>query len=1218
MEKLDPKGIENILALTPLQEGMLFHYLQDPHSQLYFEQLSLEISGTVDIQFFEKAWNVVVETNDMLRTVFRWEKLEKPSQIILKEHKCKVIFHDLADKDGDQKKTALELIKTKDRDEGFDLTQVPFRVTLCKLDETQYEMVISNYHILYDGWSNGIILKEFFKAYHALRLDGQSLKPPAKPPFQKFLKWIQSQDKNRQEQFWREHLAGVETATELPIKRRIEKTPKVEDYSFILEVDIRSKLDAFVRNNRITLAPVFYAVWGILLQKYGDSEDVIFGTTVSGRSGELKGIEDMVGLFINTIPLRIDTHPGEKIIDVVYRTDQVLREREEFENTPLPDIGSGCSCSVGVEGSLFDTIVVIENYPLDNRLVPEGDGCLLSIHSYSIAEMTHYDLSVGIMLFDEIEIKFSGKSGLFEKETIENLADHFKGIIQTIIENPETTLSQLEIISNEEKSRILYEFNNTTKEYPTDKTIHQLFAEQVEKAPDNIALIGADLRVCPSRNARNARPAQNARNVNLTYRQLNDQSDRLAGLLIEKGVQPDTSVGIMVERSIEMVIGIFGILKSGGAYLPIDPEYPQERIAYMLKDSGAKLLVTNNDKESEKVRSWEGEKVFLEFTNHHSNHLSFHHSSFIVHHSSHLAYLIYTSGSTGKPKGVMIEHHSLVNRLNWMQRTYPLDKRDTILQKTTFTFDVSAWEIFWWSIVGARLFLLAPGGEKDPELITQTIERNNITTMHFVPSMLSVFLDYLKGSGQQVKKLAGLKQVIASGEALLPVHVEGFNELLNKSNGTVLANLYGPTEATIDVSYFDCLPGREMEIIPIGKPIDNIWLYILDRSFHHQPVGVVGELHIGGAGLARGYLNRTELTAERFIDFHHSSLIIHHSNFYRTGDLARWLSDGNIEFLGRIDHQVKIRGFRIELGEIESRLLKHGKIKEAVVLAKEDSGGDKYLVAYFISDIELSDVELRGHLLKDLPDYMIPLHFVRLEKVPLTPGGKVDRRALPEPKVKQIATYVVPRNEIEKKLIEIWAEILGRNISLNRIGIDDNFFRLGGHSLKATSLASRIYKEFNVKIPLGEIFKRPTIRGLFDYINEAVGEKYLSIEPVEVKEYYILSSAQKRLYFLQQMDNAGTTYNISAAWVLEGIIDKPRLEQSIVKIILRHESLRTSFVIIGDESVQRIHDHVEFKIENYDLAAKDAKGREGVHHSSLIILSALSICRKRRYCRWDW
>ncbi|HLP47650.1 MAG TPA: condensation domain-containing protein, partial [Candidatus Kapabacteria bacterium] len=562
---------ENILALTSLQEGMLFHYLQAPQSRLYFEQLSLQISGIIDGQCFKNAWNVVVQGNEMLRTVFRWEKLEKPSQIILKEYPCRIIFHDLSIKDGSRKKN-LEEIKTEDRNDGFDLTHVPFRVILCKLDKTKYEIILSNHHILYDGWSNGIILKEFFNAYYSLHQGErgeQSLKLPAKSSFKEFIRWLQSRDKNKQEQYWRNYLAGFETTTGLPIKKRITETTTVEDYSITLEEDIKSKLDVFIKNNRVTLASVFYTAWGILLQRYCGSEDVIFGTTVSGRSGGIKGIENMVGLFINTIPLRTQTTPNEKIIDVVFEIDHVLREREEFENTPLPDIRD-CSY-MGRSGSLFDTIVAIENYPLDSRLLPEGN--LLAVKSYSIAEMTHYDLTVIIMPFNKIEIKFYFKQELFEKNTFENFARHFKEIIQIIIEKPGIALPKLEILAKEEINQLLYEFNDTKTGYPDDKTLYELFEEQVMKTPGSVAVVFED--------------------QTLSYGGLNEKANQLAGYLnTEINIQPGEPVAVLMDRSINIVTAILGVLEAGGAYVPIDASLPEFRIKHMIDDAGIRVVIS--------------------------------------------------------------------------------------------------------------------------------------------------------------------------------------------------------------------------------------------------------------------------------------------------------------------------------------------------------------------------------------------------------------------------------------------------------------------------------------------------------------------------------------------------------------------------------------------------------------------------------------------------
>ncbi len=532
--------------------------------------------------------------------------------------------------------------------------------------------------------------------------------------------------------------------------------------------------------------------------------------------------------------------------------------------------------------------------------------------------------------------------------------------------------------------------------YPKDKTIHQFFEAQVEKAPYNTAVI--------------------FKNQRLTYRQLNEKANSLAYLLREKRVGPDTIVGIMADRSMEMIIGIFGILKAGGAYLPISPSNPEMRILHLLKESSAGILLTQDkfitklDKTASvaEIINLEDEEIYRNPTS----------NLPLINKSGNLVYVIYTSGSTGKPKGVMIEHSSLVNRLFWMQRRYPLGPDDIILQKTPFFFDVSVWEMFWWSMVGAKVCFLMHGGEKFPQAIVETVENNDITVMHFVPSMLSVFLEYLRHSEDDVKRLAGLKRIFASGESLTPSHVKAFNDILFKKNSTRLTNLYGPTEATVDVTYFDCPYGDKgnFEKIPIGKPIDNIELFILGEDIRLQGVGETGELCITGVGLARGYLNRPQLTAEKFppaggpskvgSEAYDPTHLTHpltpfHSTIYKTGDLARWLPDGNVEFLGRRDQQVKIHGLRIELGEIESVLSRHPLIRDSVLLVKKYSKNVTMLVAYIVlvskPKDKLSTNELKGYLKTILPDYMVPNLFVTLDRFPLTPNGKVDRSVLPEP-----------------------------------------------------------------------------------------------------------------------------------------------------------------------------------------------------------------------------
>ncbi|UCH96226.1 MAG: AMP-binding protein, partial [Candidatus Aminicenantes bacterium] len=587
MEKFDKKNVEDILALIPMQEGMLFHYLEEPGRDAYFEQLSMKISGTIDMAMFKQAWNFVIRTNEMLRTVFRWEKVENPVQIILKEYQLQPKYYDFSVKAAGEREKYLEEIKVKDREEKFDLKQVPFRVTLCKIQEATYEMIISNHHILYDGWSNGIILKEFFNAYNDL-VNGKALVKPGKGAFKEFVHWTKSQDREKNEKSWKEYLKGLDRGTELSIKKRNRKEiTGTGRYQLIMARDIRDQLEGFVKRYRRTLASLFYSAWGLLLQKYNSSEDVIFGTTISGRNAALTGIEDMVGLFINTLPLRIQTLPHETIDDLLYRIGYDLQTREEYESFSLADIKQ--LSGLGAKEEFFDSMVSLENYPLalilKNRLIQEGDQ-LLSVESYSLVEQTHYDLTVEITVFEDFEISFIYNGGVFDRSGIINMSCHFMNIIRGIIADPFGKISDIDIITGEEKNKILYDFNNTGADFPKSKMLQQIFEEQVERTPDNTAVVG---------------PLQMKYRTYTTYmtyisyRELNRQSERLARMLREKCVQPDTIVGIMADSSVETIIGILAILKAGGAYLPVDPDYPQDRINYMLKDSGARILLTGQE-----------------------------------------------------------------------------------------------------------------------------------------------------------------------------------------------------------------------------------------------------------------------------------------------------------------------------------------------------------------------------------------------------------------------------------------------------------------------------------------------------------------------------------------------------------------------------------------------------------------------------------------------
>ncbi|MGD2085225.1 MAG: amino acid adenylation domain-containing protein [Candidatus Aminicenantes bacterium] len=1253
LKKTNRKDIEDIIALTPTQEGMLYHYLKDHQRDYYFEQLSFTISGAVDFNYFKQAWDLVIETNEMLRTRFRWNRVKKPVQIILKKHPLQAIFHDFSRKGMDEnyKGKLLEEIKDKDRKNRFDLNAVPFRVTLCKIDEYKYEMIISNHHILYDGWSNRIILKEFFSFYHDL-VQKKSLLKPHKHKYKEYINWIQGQEVQKQREYWTRYLKNIDTRSELSIKRRKGKninttTSGNSYYKLKFSQKDREKLEIFTKRHQITLACLFYSAWGILLQRYNNCEDVIFGTTVSGRSAAVKGIEDIVGLFINTIPLRVCTHchGHEQVKNFLNRVNKELQERQGYESASLVEIKE--YGQVVVEEALFDTIFVIENYPL-HRVLVESNRSLLSVDSYSILETTHYDLTVGVTVVEDIEIEFTYKKDLFEESLIKELPRHFVRIVESIIDNPGKEVLEVELLSEAEKNRILYDFNRTGANYPMDKTIHGLFADQAGKIPDNIAVIGEE--------------TSEGRGIitSLTYKELNEKSLRLAWVLIEKGVKPDTIVGIMMERSVEMMVDILAILKAGGAYMPIDPDYPEQRLNFMLKDSNTKILVSEESKVSKAIEIGIGiDLILLDKTINYFTSLSSYPSqqttaSPSTHHirqtkhiisthltqPTHLCYIIYTSGTTGKPRGVMVEHSAVMNRLFWVRDKYRLNERDVILQATSFVFDVSVCEMFRWIPGGGKLCLLPAGAEKDPGQIVKTIACNGVTTADFIPAMLTLLLEDAQRQNQ-LPALASLRWVWTGVEVVELNLVKRFNETLHHLNRTRLINAYGPTESTVDVTYFDCSPRENHEMVPIGRPMANVRIYILSINGAVQPVGVYGQLGITGKGLARGYLNNPELTNSKFQipnyqqipnyksqitnkemssepplqSYNHTTLQPHshasmqyhsipphssispfpHSHIYLTGDLARWLSDGNIQFLGRMDHQVKIRGHRVELGEIETHLLKNEKIKDTVVNVSKGPDKGKYLCAYIISKQKIDISSLRDELSLELPNYMVPSYIQQLDKLPLTSAGKVDRSALPEPGVGIIGVeYTSPVDDVEEKLASIWSDVL--NLEKNQIGTGYNFFKLGGHSLKVIRLISGIQKELNIEVPMAEIFKFPTIRALAVYIKGLAKQRYVSVKVAEEKESYALASVQKRLYFLQKMDENATAYNMSSLWLMEGVVDKKRLEGTLKKLIQRHESLRTSFQVIDDEPVQVVHKQVEFEIEG-DGSSVNGQGRGEVSSS---------------------
>jgi iturin family lipopeptide synthetase B len=1160
-------GIEDIYELTPMQAGMLFHALKNEESSAYVEQVVFSIEGHIDRDLLKKSFNILVERYDILRTLFYYEQVDQPLQIVLKHRAANIYFEDIGHLNQEAKNQYLKEFHLKDRKKGFDLsTDMLIRVSLLKTGKTAYKVAWTFPHILMDGWCTGIVFKELLYVYQRLS-HNQTLELAPVTKYSSYIRWLKRQDKEKGLNYWRTYLEGCEEQAngQVPTlgKQKNEKEGQYlqDEYLMGLEQSLTNSLNRLARENRVTMNTLVQTLWGLLLQRYNNTDDVVFGTVVSGRPSGISGIEQMVGLFINTIPVRIKSNGKKPFSRLIKENQDQALKAKSYEYLPLADIQANSY----LKRELIQHIMVFENYPLEKEVKNINETPDFYVKGLQSYEQTNYDFNMIVIPGTQLSIKFIFNSLLYEKEWVERISIHLKYMIEQIIESPNIEEREIEITPGEEKQRLLVEFNNTASVYPKDKTLQQIFAEQVNQTPDHIALIRS--HESHSEGTRGLAPLFGA--IAISYRELNKSSNQLAGLLIERGVKPDTIVAIMIERSLEMIIGLLGILKAGGAYLPIDPGSPKERINYMLKDSGAELLLKENDFAPEA------------FNNRPKG------TSFSLHlppaPATSLSYVIYTSGTSGKPKGTLITHANvirIVKNTNYIELT----GNDRILQLSSYAFDGSVFDIYGALLNGAALVLVDRDRVFAVDQLAILIRQQQITVFFVTTALFNILID------TQPHCFTDIRKVLFGGERVSPEHSGKALQYMGK--GRVI-HVYGPTETTVFATYYFIDRIEEKAItVPIGMPISNTTVYIQDRYDHLVPVGVTGEVVIGGDGVARGYLNNPELTGEKFINI--SSLFEGTRGLapllYRTGDLARWLSDGTIEFLGRQDFQVKIRGFRVEPAEIETQLLNHQAVKEAIVLVKEHHKEDKYLCAYIVLSHPLDPSELKAFLSVKLPPYMVPSYFIPVDKIPLTPNGKIDRKALPEPAQKTGQGYMAPRNEVEEILTGIWAEVLG--IEKDKISIDANFFDLGGHSLKATMMVSKIRKLLNVQVPLVEVFETPGIKGISQYIAGLKEDPFISLEPVEKKEYYPLCSAQKRMYILNLLEGKdAVTYNISNMLQINGKLDIPGLEKAFKKLIHRHEALRTSFAMIEDNPVQIVHDHAAFNLGYKECDREEAKQR---------------------------
>ncbi|KAF0818519.1 Polyketide synthase module protein [Bacillus sp. ZZV12-4809] len=1103
MAKLDKQNVEDIVSLTPIQKGILFHYLKEPQSDEYFEQISLRIEGSIDVEMFKKAWNIVVQTNEQLRTVFRWDKVKEPIQVVLKKHEPKISYYDFRKTEPLNNRSNVQAVKKEDMKKKFDLRYVPFRITLCKLEEDVYELIISNHHILYDGWSNGIILKEFLQAYESLA-NLTEINIPNKKKYKDFVKFITSQDKNEQKVFWEEYLNGFDSPSMLEQKRaRTDVNRSDRHISINLS---KKKLDEFSKTNQVTLASLIYTIWGLVLQKNNRTNDVVFGTTLSGRAGTFSGIENMVGLFINTLPLRVTKKSGDTSADLVKSVNKTILDWERYGHTPLPDIKRYSQINDSTE--LFDSIVVFENYPLDQKVLNKESA--ISFHSYSAFEMTNYELTISVISLEDIEVTFSYNEQLFKDDFIENLSNSFKIITDQILQNK--PLDEIETVSKEEKNVILKNFNNTSKPANLALTVTEMFKQQVNRTPDQAAVVYKD--------------------QSLTYSELDHLTNKLSHTLLSNGVSKGDIIGIMTNPSINMIAGILAIIKSGAAYMPIDPQNPEDRTKHMLLDTNCRFLLTDTDSVKGNDYIFEDFHNTLLCLDDENNYSSYSESPTIDLTGSDLFTVFYTSGTTGKPKGVLIEHKNVINVVEWFGNTYEMGKGKNLLQLTNYVFDPSVEDFFGTLLFGSTLHIAEGDLIQNTDSFCEYVNKHQIHIINFIPTVL-------KGLLCHDRKLPSLKTVISGGEAL---EESLKDELIQR--GYDLYNNYGPTETTVDALSKKCTPGK----VTLGKPVSNVRCYVMDQDRNLNPIGVSGELYIAGSGVARGYLNLEKTTEESF----YTDPFYPNERMYKTGDIARWLPEGEIEFLGRADQQVKIRGYRIELGEITHSLLIQKNIIDATVIDWENQYGNKVLCAYVVSDQEVNVQEIKEQLKEKLPEYMVPHYFIQIDKIPLTSIGKIDRKNLPEPAMDINKVFTPPITNIEKELVEIWSSVLG--IDQKEISTSDNFFELGGDSILSIQIAGRCIQK-GIEMSVNKMFQYPTISELANAVNW-VGKEEKDVQAA-ISGEVSLTPIQK--WFFNQNIRNWHHWNQSILLETGADIEPEKLKLSLIKLTEYHDSFRLRF-----------------------------------------------------------
>ncbi|MFA0963321.1 amino acid adenylation domain-containing protein [Roseivirga sp. BDSF3-8] len=1123
--------IENTYPLTPLQEGMFYHYLKSSESNTYITQIDYELKGAVDSELVRRAFDTIVERHDILRTSFLNEGLNNLTQVVWKERTCPFDTMDLSGNENAAKQEEiLKQVKSGQYEQAFDLEKEPLmRLNLIRLDKDTWRMVWTYHHIILDGWSCGILHQEFFHCYYAYYQGTEEALPPA-PQFSKYLKYLEGTNKKEGTAYWKKYLEGYNTIASLPGKHVLTTEGVAydnEDIYLELGKDLSDSLKHLARERRTTLNTILQAAWGLLLAEYNESEDVVFGTVVSGRPAGLHGAESIAGLFINTIPVRLSFDSGQNFWDLVAAHHTRALKAEPYHHIALADIQAN-----SIPGhDLVNHIFVFENAPLDKSSEEKSGDAPFTIRQVDGYAETNYDFNVNILPADRILFRFDFNRNVFHRHSLEDFIAHYHQVLRRIATGESFTLASLTALSEEQKSELLKLGTGPEADYGKGRTLSQVLQEVTARQSD--------------------KPAVRCGEETLSYGELDQKATLLARHMQAKGVQAGEVVAVMAYPSQLSIIALSAIIKTGAIYLPVDTYLPKERVIHMITDAGARLILTEMMMLADALElTGYADMLMLDDIEEVKDAAL----SEVVISPHDIAYIIYTSGTTGTPKGVQIKQESIIDRAMDHIAYLPVSEDDTVLQLASHSFDASLMEVFMALMSGATLEMAPHDIRKNVPALIDLIDSRKVSVCIMPPAIIRLL---------ERSPLPGLRVIISTGEAAT------LEDSLYYARSKRVLNGYGPTETCVGASFGEVHADkaeayRHVKAIPIGKPFANTTIYLLGKGDKLVPKGMTGEICVGGIGLAEGYLNHPELTAEKFIPSPFGEGCL-----YRTGDLGRWNGQGELEYLGRIDEQVQINGIRVELAEIENLLMKQDGIISVAVKVQENEKGEKALIAYYTARESLSLLGIREYLGAHLPHFMLPAYAMQMDELPLTSNNKTDKKKLPEidPALfHDTEAYRAPETETESKMAEIWETILEKEM----LGIDDHFFHVGGHSLKGIQIISRIYKVFDRRISLADLFAHPTIAGLSAYLDGQEHTTYQAIAPLPARDHYPLSFAQLRLWLLGQRSETGGAYNVPAAYELVGDVETDKLESSLAAVINRHEILRTVFVEVQGEPVQKI------------------------------------------------